>query len=497
MRLYLLIGALLAGGALRAEDPWIGTWRIVWASASHDNPVRVTIAKQQGELRITYGDRAPRAMRRVDLNTADYNYEGSSGQQVPTHCAASADGKALTFIWKSATGKEGLAVYDRVDAGPTDSENRMVGVWLFNEPQSALRRDNQRVYQLTESGALHFRVEDPMVQTYTAPFDGKDHPLAGDPIVRSVALKRIDARTFEESRKDAGGKEVQLRRVTVSEDGTELTQVSTGRFTGGQGHRVQIFRKLVPEKIISRLAGVWKEDVNQRRDALTLPLRFRKTADGGLEQLRGPEASPRVDFVRLDGKPHPMAGSKDTMAWTRIDADQFESRYFAGGEKLAVTHRYHLSPDGKTLTKETEAPDTRDKFVGVFRRTAGDPPGLAGTWAIESFQAAPYQMTFQPLGADAVKVTVNNGPTEHSWTVKMGGPPAPVTGTGPWADSTTVTARQSDDSALEMSHWKDGAVFLRTVNRISSDGRILTSMGTNLGPEGPRGTPTTVVFRKQ
>lgn len=496
MRLFLLIGALLAGGALGAEDPWIGTWRIVWASASYDNPARITVTKQQGELRVLYLDHPPRTMRRLGPNTFDYNFVGSSGQQTPTHFRVSTDGKALTVTWKSAAGKERLALYDRADAGPTDSENRMVGVWLVNEPQSALRRDNPRFYQLTETGALHFRVENP-VQTYTAPFDGKDHPFTGDPIVRSVALKRIGDRTFEESRKDASGKEVQLRRVTVSEDGTELTQVSTGRFTGGQGHRVQIFRKLVPEKMISRLAGVWTEDVNQRRDALTLPLRFRKTADGGLEQLRGPEASPRIDPVRLDGKPYPRAGSKDTMAWTRINADQFELRYFAGGEKLAVTHRYHLSPDGKTLTKETAAPDTRDKFVGIFRRTAGDPPGLAGTWAIESFQAAPYQTTFQPLGAGAVKVTFNNGPTEHSWTVKMGGPPAPVTGTGAWADSTTVTARQIDDSALEMSHWRDGAVFLRTVSRTTSDGRTLTITGTNVGPAGPMGTPATHVYRKQ
>jgi hypothetical protein len=116
----------------------------------------------------------------------------------------------------------------------------MVGVWLFNEPKTVLQRKSPTVYEVDPTGRLRFHISG---QGYAAAFDGNDHPLSGDPTARTVALKRIDSRTFQETLKDASGKEVQVRRVAVSEDGNELKLTNTGVFMGGRGHRALIFRR--------------------------------------------------------------------------------------------------------------------------------------------------------------------------------------------------------------------------------------------------------------
>jgi hypothetical protein len=72
--------------------------------------------------------------------------------------------------------------------------------------------------------------------SYEAQFDGKDYPLKGSPQAGdSVAIKRIDAHTFESSFKKDGKPNGASRRV-ISPDGKTMT------FTQGNG-TVQVFDK--------------------------------------------------------------------------------------------------------------------------------------------------------------------------------------------------------------------------------------------------------------
>jgi hypothetical protein len=70
---------------------------------------------------------------------------------------------------------------------------------------------------------------------YTASFDGKDHPVKGNPDWDTTAIKRVDARTIEFTRKK-GGKVVQTARSVVAADGKTRTVTVTG--VNAQGQKV-------------------------------------------------------------------------------------------------------------------------------------------------------------------------------------------------------------------------------------------------------------------
>ena len=68
---------------------------------------------------------------------------------------------------------------------------------------------------------------------YTATFDGKDHPVKGNPDWDTTSIKRIDSHTIEFTRKKAG-KVVQTARSTVAKDGKTRTVTVTGVNAQGQ-----------------------------------------------------------------------------------------------------------------------------------------------------------------------------------------------------------------------------------------------------------------------
>jgi len=67
----------------------------------------------------------------------------------------------------------------------------------------------------------------PYYMTWSAKYDGKDFPNTGDPDADTIALREIDATTFEFVLKKAG-KEVMVGRDTVSKDGKTRTMTVKG-----------------------------------------------------------------------------------------------------------------------------------------------------------------------------------------------------------------------------------------------------------------------------
>ena len=67
--------------------------------------------------------------------------------------------------------------------------------------------------------------------SYDAKFDGKDYPTQGDPGHTMVSLKRIGARTIEETDK-RDGKVVGVYRMTVSSDGKSIDVEYTNKERG-------------------------------------------------------------------------------------------------------------------------------------------------------------------------------------------------------------------------------------------------------------------------
>lgn len=75
----------------------------------------------------------------------------------------------------------------------------------------------------------------PTMADFTASFDGKDHPVTGQPDWDAVSMKRVDSHSIEFSRKK-GGKPVQMATSVVSKDGKTRTVTMTG--VNAQGQKV-------------------------------------------------------------------------------------------------------------------------------------------------------------------------------------------------------------------------------------------------------------------
>jgi hypothetical protein len=248
------------------------------------------------------------------------------------------------------------------------------------------------------------------------------------------------------------------------------------------------------EPVIQRLAGVWKEDLSKRKTGAAPRLRFRRSATGGLEEIRGPEARPEIQPVILDGRSYPITGSSYSIAWKEIDAGRFERELFGEGRKLISTRRLRLSSDGNTLAEESERARDGARTTASYRRVDGDTHGLAGTWVRESIQGqVAAEMTIERVKGNAMKVSAN---WSSPFTVRPGGPPVPFTGEG-MMSRLTVQARQIDESSIELSSARDGTVYSKSVLRVSADGKTVTTTVIQSGSDGPRGEPTTYVYHRQ
>jgi hypothetical protein len=70
---------------------------------------------------------------------------------------------------------------------------------------------------------------------------------------------------------------------------------------------------------LGKLTGTWKENESKRKLGPLVTLKFRRDAQGNLEELRGNEARPLVQPVHFDGKPYSVDSSKNTIVWRQID----------------------------------------------------------------------------------------------------------------------------------------------------------------------------------
>jgi hypothetical protein len=73
----------------------------------------------------------------------------------------------------------------------------------------------------------------PTATEFTGNFDGRDHPVTGNPDWDAVSLKRVDSQTIEFTRKK-GGKSVQTATSVVSKDGKTRTVTTAGVNAQGQ-----------------------------------------------------------------------------------------------------------------------------------------------------------------------------------------------------------------------------------------------------------------------
>ena len=75
-----------------------------------------------------------------------------------------------------------------------------------------------------------------------AKYDGKDYPVAGDPVIDTVAMKKADANTFDGVLKKAGKEMFRFQEV-FSKDGKTLILTEKGKNSQGQINNTKVFDK--------------------------------------------------------------------------------------------------------------------------------------------------------------------------------------------------------------------------------------------------------------
>lgn len=134
------------------------------------------------------------------------------------------------------------------------SADALAGTWELDlsksdfTPESAIRErtlvftpvDNGvmcKMTTLTERGNGRVTTD----STYTAHYDNKDVPIDSSAL-DTVALKRIEAKSFERTGK-VRGKAVESASMKVSDDGKVLTITTTGSIDGQDYNSTQVYAR--------------------------------------------------------------------------------------------------------------------------------------------------------------------------------------------------------------------------------------------------------------
>ncbi len=161
------------------------------------------------------------SVREVDDHTVEITSKKAGKLAGTTKMTASNDGNTLTTEWSfvSESGKEGSGKYNSERVGDSVAgANKVSGTWKPGKVEGASESVSTFTYKVTEDG---LSMSDPVGDSYTAKFDGKDYPYKGDPGTTSVSLKKIDANTIEETDKRKG-KVITVVRMTVDPDGKTM-----------------------------------------------------------------------------------------------------------------------------------------------------------------------------------------------------------------------------------------------------------------------------------
>jgi hypothetical protein len=262
---------------------------------------------------------------------------------------------------------------------------------------------------------------------------------------------------------------------------------------------VSCFFGAAQSPLLQKFVGVWVEDETKLKIGDSMGnLRFRQTAGGGLEELRGYDAKPLVEPVKFGVKPYAIDGSKNTIVWKQVDARHYERKIFHE-DKLQNTRKIEISDDGRTLTEVRESVLANGKTsltTVTFRRASRGPQGLAGIWKAVAFKRnSSPTVHYELTAAGELKVSDDIGGNEREFTVKMNNTPVPVM--GPSVISGTMIAfRVADDHTLESTFSTGGVVTAKEMRTLSNDGKVITSTTTLIGPKGNK-SPTVRIYNKQ
>jgi hypothetical protein len=242
----LAAAALMAPAASLAQSPFDGTWHVNIAQAKF-SPKPIVFYLSQGWYHCVSCSPA------YDVK-ADGTDQAVTGQTYDTVSVKEVDPKTIELVTKkgdkvtneqtrtvSANGKE-LTV--KITAHPMNGDQPVTeeamaklvgeapagvhatsGNWQLEKIKES---DNGLTVTYKTSGD-QLTMSEPTGETYTAKLDGTDAPITGSYTVDTVSLRKIDAKTLEETEKRAGTV-VEVNKITAN--GKSMTIVSDNKLTG-------------------------------------------------------------------------------------------------------------------------------------------------------------------------------------------------------------------------------------------------------------------------
>jgi hypothetical protein len=238
MKKLLLVIICMGAIPAFAQKAFDGTWRLNKDSAQIkgndkfslqdgvyrcDTCVPKVVVKADGQEHKVSGSPYydTTAVKEVNDHSIEIETKKNGKPAGTTKLDASDDGKTLTTEWSfiSENGAEGHGKFtsDRVGTLPTGA-NKISGEWHPDKIEEASDTATNLTYKVT---ADDFSMSDPVGDSYTAKFDGKDYPYKGDPGVTSVSLRKLDENTVEETGK-RNGKVIYVSTMTVNADGKTM-----------------------------------------------------------------------------------------------------------------------------------------------------------------------------------------------------------------------------------------------------------------------------------
>jgi len=236
----LFLAALSLAASSAAQSPFDGTW-LIKPAQSKLNPKPFTIYTSQGwyhcvsctppfDVAADGADHAvsgqtfdTASVTLVDANTIKGVFKKDGKTTAEELGTVSRDGKTLTVKY-TGYAQNGQVINQvgtdkRIGVLPA-GVHATSGNWVA---QSFTDTENDLTTTYKTNGD-EITMTDPTGDSYTAKFDGKDYPYKGSYQADAVSLKRIDARTIEETDK-RDGTAVSIYKMTVSADGKSMTIV--------------------------------------------------------------------------------------------------------------------------------------------------------------------------------------------------------------------------------------------------------------------------------
>jgi hypothetical protein len=239
MKTLLVFLAVLVPSAALAQNPIDGTWRIDLKTTEYIGTESYSLDHGQFQcptcepkinVKADAADHAVTgspnfdaiAVRVVDPRTVEITYKQKGNVWGTENLTVSQDGRTLTHKGtnKTPSGETVSGSYTSARVGqPPAAGSSISGKWQPGHMETVSDNASEMTYKMSGDQLTY---HDKVGNSYSAALDGKDYPFKGDPAVSTVSVRRVDAKTIDETLK-RDGKVLAVNHMKIAPDGKTMS----------------------------------------------------------------------------------------------------------------------------------------------------------------------------------------------------------------------------------------------------------------------------------